>query len=110
MEKTKILAANHIFVVGSILMLHMLNVFYILSVSYSLSVFDTGDYCSSLCNNILLLLTRRRYEIFLDNTFRISASPQNASIGPLSMQRDTLDMLCVIPASSSFLRKDFEVY
>lgn len=62
--------------VGSILMLHMLNVFCILSVSYSLSVFDTGDYCSSLCNHILLLLTRRRYEIFLDNTFQISASPR----------------------------------
>ena len=66
MEKTKILAANHIFMVGSILMLHMLNVFYILSVSYSLGVFDTGDYCSSLCNYILPLLTHRRYEIFLE--------------------------------------------
>ena len=74
-EKTKILAANHIFVVGSILMLHMRNVFCILSESYSLSVFDTGDYCSILCNHILLLLTHHRYEIFGDNTFRISASP-----------------------------------
>lgn len=65
MEKIKILAANHIFVVGSILMPHMLNVFYILLALYGLDVFDTGDYCSILCNHILLLLIHRRYEIFL---------------------------------------------
>ena len=63
MEKTKIFA-DHFFVVGSILTLYMLNVFYILSVSYSLSVFEIGDYCSILCNPILLLLTLRKYEIF----------------------------------------------
>ena len=36
--------------------------------------------------------------------------PQKPSIGPLSMQRPTRDILCVIPASSSFLWKVLLVY
>ncbi len=45
----------------------------------------------------------------MDKYFDFSI-PQNASIGPLSIQRDTLDILWVIPASSNFFLNAFEVY
>ena len=64
---------------------------------------------STLCSQSLLVSVPHRRQMSLSDTFRFSI-PQNASIGPLSIQRDTLDILWVIPALSNFFLNTFEVY
>ena len=67
---------------------------------------DNARYCRNGCSPLLRTAGCWSPETCI-STFNV---PQNASIGPLSMQRPTRDILCVMSCASSFARNSLFVY